>query len=154
MINCHGETYIVALRGRSNTNYKIFLITDLGEAHTTKIIQTCRRYGIVKQSTAGYTPDHNAFSERYFRTIGEMSRCQMLQFDSEEELWEDSRSHAVWLNNRLAISRQRQFPDRKVMDLTKLQPFGITYWTHIKKAGRPGKSDSSPRGGKGDFSWV
>ena len=53
------ETYIVALRGRSNTNYEIFLITDLGEAHTTKIIQTCRRYGIVKQSTAGYTPDHN-----------------------------------------------------------------------------------------------
>ena len=38
------ETYIVALRGRSNTNYEIFLITDLGEAHTTKIIQTCRRF--------------------------------------------------------------------------------------------------------------
>ena len=99
------ETYIVALRGRSNTNYEIFLITDLGEAHTTKIIQTCRRYGIVKQSTAGYTSDHNAFSERYFRTIGEMSRCQMLQFDSEEELWEDSRNHAVWLNNRLPPSK-------------------------------------------------
>ena len=32
------ETYIVALRGRSNTNYEIFLITDLGEAHTNKII--------------------------------------------------------------------------------------------------------------------
>ena len=89
------ETCIVALRGRSNTNYEIFLIADLGEAHTNKIIQTSRKYGIVKQSTAGYTPDHNAFSERYFRTIGEMSRCQMLQFDSEEELWEDSRNHAV-----------------------------------------------------------
>ena len=81
------ETYIVALRGRPNTNYEKFLITDLGEAHTTKIIQTCRRHGIVKQSTAGYTPDHNAFLERYFRTIGEISRCQMLQFESEEELW-------------------------------------------------------------------
>ena len=132
MINC--ETYIVALRGRSNTNYEIFLITDLGIAHTTNIIQTCRRYGIVKQSTAGYTPDHNAFSERYFRTNGEMSHCQMLQFESEEELWEDSRSHAVWLNNRLPPSKftNDQFPDRKVTDLTKLQPFGITCWMHIK----------------------
>jgi hypothetical protein len=72
------ETYIVALRGRSNTNYEKFLITDLGEAHTNKIIETCWKYGISKQSTAGYTPDHNAFLERYFRTIGEMSRCQML----------------------------------------------------------------------------
>ena len=154
------ETYIVALRGRSNTNYEIFLITDLGEAHTNKIIKTCRKYGILKQSTAGYTPDHNAFSERYFRTVGEMSRCQMLQFDSEEELWEDSRYHAVWLINRLPPSKftddkpwlspqQRQFPDRKVTDLTKLQPFGITCWTHIKKARRPGKSDSNPRGEKG-----
>jgi hypothetical protein len=30
-----------------------------------------------------------------------------------------------------------------------LQPFGITCWTHIKKAERPGKSDSNPRGEKG-----
>jgi hypothetical protein len=83
------ETYIVELRGRLNTNYKIFLITDLGEAHTNKIIKTCRKFGIVKQSTAGYTPDYNAFSEKYFGTVEEMSRCQMLQFNCEEELWED-----------------------------------------------------------------
>ena len=108
------ETYIVALRGRSNSNYEIFLITDLGDAHTTKIIQTCRRYGIVKQSTAGYTPDHNAFSERYFRTIGEMSRCRMLQFNSEEELWEDSRNHAVWLNNRLPPSKLAISPTKAI----------------------------------------
>ena len=89
-----------------------------------------------------------------------MSRCQMLQFDCEEELWQDSRSHAVWLLNRVPNSkyvpdqkwltpRQQQFPDRKVTDLTKLQPFGITCWTHIKKARRPGKSDINPRGEQG-----
>ena len=66
----------------------------------------------------------------------------------------------MWLINRLPPSKfttdqpwlspqQRQFPDRKVTDLTKLQPFGITCWTHIKKARRPGKSDSNPRGEKG-----
>jgi hypothetical protein len=119
------ETCIVALQGRSNTNYEIFLITDLGEAHTNNIIKTCRKYGILKQSMAGYTPDHNEFSERYFRTVGEMSRCQMLQFDCKEELWEDSRNHSVWLINRIPPSKfttdqpwlspqQRQFPDRKV----------------------------------------
>ena len=30
-----------------------------------------------------------------------------------------------------------------------MQPFGITCWTHIKKARRPGKSDINPRGEKG-----
>ena len=89
-----------------------------------------------------------------------MSRCQMLQFDCEEELWQDSRSHAVWLLNCVPTTkyvpnqpwltpRQQQFPDRKVTDLTKLQPFGITCWTHIKKARRPGKSDINPRGEQG-----
>ena len=53
----------------------------------------------------------------------------MLQFNCEEELWQDSRSHAVWLLNRVPNSkyvpdqewltpRQQQFPDRKDTDLT------------------------------------
>ena len=45
--------------------------------------------------------------------------------------------------------QQQQFPDRKVTDLTKLQPFGITCWTHIKKSRRPGKSDINTRGEQG-----
>ena len=62
----------------------------------------------------------------------------------------------MWLLNRVPTCkyaanqpwlapRQQQFPDRKVTDLTKLQPFGITCWTHIKKARRPGKSDINTR---------
>ena len=93
------ETCITALRGRTGATYEIILLTDLGEAHSNKIIKTCRKYGVLKQTTASYTPDHNGFSERFFRTVGEMSRCQILQFECEEELWQDSRSHAVWLLN-------------------------------------------------------
>ena len=125
------ENYITALRGRTGVTYEIILLTDLGEAHSNKIIKTCRKYGVPKQTTAGYTPDHNAFSERFFRTMGKMSRYQMLQFDCEEKLWQDSRNHAVWLLNRVPTSkyvanqpwltpRQQQFPARKVTDLTVL----------------------------------
>ena len=79
------DTEIVALRGRDTTEFEIILMSDLGEAHTNKIIKLCRKHGILKQSTAGYTPQHNAFVKRWFRTIGEMSRSQLLQFDMEEE---------------------------------------------------------------------
>ena len=91
------ENYITALRGRTGAIYEIILLTDLGEAHSYKIIKTFCKYGVLKRTTSGYTPDHNAFSERFFCTVGEMSRCQMLQLDCEEELWQDSRNHAVWL---------------------------------------------------------
>ena len=84
----------------------------------------------------------------------------MLQFNCEEELWQDRRSHAVWLLNRVPTSkyvpnqpwltpRQQQFPDQKVTDLAKLQPFGITCWTHLKKARHPGKSDVNSIGEQG-----
>ena len=154
------EQEIVLLRGRDTSEFEIFLMSDLGEAHTHKIIQLCRKYGVVKQSTAGYTPQHNAFIERWFRTNGEMSTCQLLDKKLEEEYWEDSRRHATYLFNRIPPSRytpgepwltpmQLQYPNRRTPDLTKLQSFGTTCWTHIKKARRPGKSDINPRGERG-----
>ena len=89
-----------------------------------------------------------------------MSRCQLGQFDMDEEYWEDARSHGSWLYNRVPPAkiidgepwlspRQRQYPDRKVTDLTTLQPFGTVCWTHIKKERRAGKSDGYPRGEQG-----
>ena len=60
---------------------------------------------MVKQTTAGYTPQVNAFAERYFRTNGEMTRCQLVQFEMEEEFWEDAREHATFLYNRVPTFR-------------------------------------------------
>ena len=53
----------------------------LGEAHSKKVISLCNKYGIVKQATAGYTAQHNAMVERWFRTYSEMSRRQLSQFN-------------------------------------------------------------------------
>ena len=55
------ETEIVKLWGRATGNFEIFLMSDLGEAHSKKIIKICSKHGIVKQTTAGYTPQVNAF---------------------------------------------------------------------------------------------
>jgi hypothetical protein len=41
--------------------FEIFLMSDLGEAHSKKVIRLCNNYGIVKQPTAGYTPQHNCY---------------------------------------------------------------------------------------------
>jgi hypothetical protein len=53
--------------------FEIFLMNDLGEAPSKKMIRLCNKYGIVKQATSGYTPQHNAVVKRWFRTNGEMS---------------------------------------------------------------------------------
>jgi hypothetical protein len=69
----------------------IFLMIDLGEAHSKKVISLCNKYEIVKQATAGYTPPNSAIVERWFQTSGEMSRCQLSQFNMKEEFWKDAR---------------------------------------------------------------
>ena len=46
--------------------FEIFLMSDLGETHSKKVIRLCNKYGIVKLATAGYTPQHNAIVERWF----------------------------------------------------------------------------------------
>ena len=154
------KTEIVKLRGGDKGNFELFLMSDLGEAHSNKIIKLCSKHGIVKQTTAGYTPQVNAYAERYFRTNGEMARCQLAQFNMEEEFWEDARDHANWLYNRVPPSRsipgepwlspkKRQYPERKVKDLTNLKPFGNVCWTHVTKARRQGKTDIEPRGEQG-----
>ena len=55
-----------ALRGRDQRDYKVVLLSDLGESHSKKLISECKKYGLHKTSTAEYTPQHNAFVERWF----------------------------------------------------------------------------------------
>ena len=78
------EGEVQTMRGRTKGDFEITLFSDLGEAESKKVHQLCNKYGVVQQSTAGYTPEHNAFVERWFRTNAEMSRCQMLQYDSPD----------------------------------------------------------------------
>ena len=158
------EGEVQTMRGRTKGDFEITLFSDLGEAESKKVHQLCNKYGVVKQSTAGYTPEHNAFVERWFRTNAEMSRCQMLQYDSPEALWEDSRKMATFIYNRVPPTKQipgepwksplaLQYPDRKAVDLTKIQPFGLTCWVHQKKQirdqGYGGKSDKKQQARQG-----
>ena len=146
--------------GGESSNYEITLFSDQGEAHSKKVEDACRKYGVLKKSTGGYTPQHNAFAERWFRTISEMSTCQMLQYDMPEAYWEDSRRMATFIYNRVPPVRlipgedweppiKKQYPTRETMDLTKLQPFGIKCWVYQKKPKRDrlyaGKSDKKER---------
>ena len=87
------------------------------------------------QSTGGYTPLHNAFAERWFRTISEMSNCQMLQFDLPEAFWEYSRRMATFTYNRVPpvcltpeedwdTPIKKKYPTRQTIP----QPFGLRGW--------------------------
>jgi transposase InsO family protein len=106
--------------------------------------EECCKYDIKRETTTGYTPQHNAFAERWFRTNAEMSRCQMLQYDTDEKYWEDSRRMATFIYNRVPPVRKipgedwltpmkRQYLVRTSMDMTKLRLFGLICYVDQKK---------------------
>ena len=155
---------IALLRGRDPSGFEVVLFSDQGEAFSKKVEEECCKYGVKRETTTGYTPQHNAFAERWFRTNAEMSRCQMLQYDTDERYWEDSRRMASFIYNRVPPVRKvpgedcltpmkRQYPERTSMDMTKLRPFGLICYVYQKKAirnkGYHGKSDKKENAKKG-----
>jgi hypothetical protein len=93
---------VATMRGRTKCDFEITLFSDLGEEESKKVHTLCNQYGVFKQSTAGYTPEHNSFVERWFRTNAEMSICQMLQYNLPESLWEVSRKMTTFIYNRVS----------------------------------------------------
>jgi hypothetical protein len=69
------EGEVATMRGRTKGDFEITLFCDLGEAESKMVHKLCNQYGVVKRSTAWYTPEHNAFVERWFRTNAEIMRC-------------------------------------------------------------------------------
>jgi len=107
------------LRGRDPTVFEIFLMSDLGEAHSKKVIRLCNKYGIVKQATSDCTLQHNAVVERWFQTNGEMStesnQCGGGVLGERKMTWyvvnQYSTTHTSDSGEPWHSPRQRQYPD-------------------------------------------
>ena len=93
-----------------------------------------------------------------------MQRCQMLQYDTDETYWEDSRRMATFIYNRVPSARKipgepwttplkKQYLERRSMDMPKIRPFGIICCVYqnkpIRNKGFHGKSDKKENAKKG-----
>jgi hypothetical protein len=100
------EKEINLLRGRDPSGFEAVLFSDMGEAKSIRVEVLCSQYGMRRETTTGYSPAHNAFVERWLRTNAEMSRCQMLQYDTDDTYWEDSQCMATLIYNRVPPARK------------------------------------------------
>ena len=119
-----------------------------------------RKHRIHRQTTAEYTPQQNAYNERWFRTNRETVSSQLLQFDMDRSSWRtlDDIQHGyttkcchfyVYLENHGYHQYRSNTQSGTLTDLSRLHPFGTECWTHITKARRSGKRDGNPRGQRG-----
>ena len=108
---------VATMRGRTKGDFEITLFSDLGEAESKKVHKLCNQYGVVKQSTAGYTSEHNAFVERWFRTNAEMSRCRDVRYYSMIHLKLYGRTLGRWQRSSI-IGYHQQSEFQGAVDIT------------------------------------
>jgi transposase InsO family protein len=112
-----------------------------GEYNSKAFDNFMRTYGITRQLTPSYTPEHNGVAERANRTLMEMVRCMLYNARLPYGFWALALSAAAYLRNRSptrAIQRKTPFeawsgqkPSHK-----SLRVFGCLAYVHIPKQTR------------------
>ncbi|UYV70125.1 hypothetical protein LAZ67_7001880 [Cordylochernes scorpioides] len=100
-----------------------------------------KRYGIVHELTAPYTPEQNGISERDNRTIVESARCLLHGRKMPLELWAEAVNTAVYLLNRcttkvLGNSTPYEIWYKRKPSILHLKTFGCNAYVHIPKDNR------------------
>ena len=97
------EVEIPKLRVRHNL--KDFIIhSDVGEFQSDKIRALVRSVGGEIEKGSAYTPEHQCFIERAWRTIKEMASAMILAAGLSEAYWECAQAYAALIYNRTSRS--------------------------------------------------
>jgi hypothetical protein len=127
------------------TGKKIKILrTDNGGEYTSKSFQGfLKATGITHQTTAPYTPEHNALSERDNRTLAEATRCLLNQSGLQHEFWGEALIFAEYVRNRSYNSAINSTPYEKFFGqkprVDHLRTFGCTAYALIPTQQRQGK---------------
>ena len=86
----------------TQTGHKVKVLrSDNGGEYTSKAFDAfLSKHGIVRQTSAPYTPQQNGVAERANRTIVEMARCMLYAQGLGREFWAEAVSNAVYTRNR------------------------------------------------------
>jgi len=148
------EEFIPFVRSIQPTLGAITIYSDMGEFHSTKIIEFCKEKGLLHRTTCAYSPEQNGIIERTWRTISEASIAMLLTANLSEPYWEEARRIAGYIRNRITgghptidnISPFEKFFGIKP-HIRHFKIFGV--WAYPRIPVKPG--DHSAKAQKGIF---
>jgi hypothetical protein len=126
----HYLTYIK----RQGEKYPKAVRADNGcENVNNDLIGWCHTKGIELQTTVLHTPEQNGITERWNRTVVELSRAMLLAHRLPSELWPEAMTYATYIQNR---AYTRAIPDMTPYqkwtgnkpDISHIHEFGHAVW--------------------------
>jgi len=92
---------LTLVRSLSTNNKIIWVHSDCGEFHSTRVREYAIKAGIQCTTTCPYSPEQNGVIERSWRTIGEAATAMLFTAGLSETYWEEARKCAGFVYNRL-----------------------------------------------------
>ena len=140
----------------ANPGYKVKAIrSDLGgEFQSSQLQNFMKDRGITHETTAGYTPQHNA-AERLHRTLHDSARAMLIRAKLPESLWGEAVRCANYVRNRTPVSLSAdgrtplEILTGSTPNLHRLRTFGCDAWVLIPPEKR--KNKFSARSVRGTF---
>ena len=116
----------------------ITVFSDMGEFHSLAVRDYCASKGINHMTTNAYSPQQNGIIERVWRTISEGAVAMLLTANLPENYWEEARSTAGYIRNRITgghptidpLSPYEKFFGRKP-HIRHFRVFGVFGYAHI-----------------------
>lgn len=128
------KSFKAVVEQQTKKSIKIFR-TDRGGEFTSNAFQKyCEEYGIQRQLTAPYTPQQNRVVERRNRTLMEMTRSILKQFNCPNYLWGEAVRHATYVINRVSTRTLQEMTPYEVLkgrkpNIGHLRVFGCIGYT-------------------------
>lgn len=134
----------LAINAETNLKISKLRVDGGGEYISTLLQEHCEEEGISVEYTAPYTPEHNAISERSWRTLDTMKDAMLADSQLPKEFWGDAMMTATYLKNLLPTASKDSVPEElwtdKRQEVSHLVIFGCLAYVHIPKEKRK-KSD-------------
>ena len=118
-----------------------FIHSEEGEFQFEKIRDIVRAAGGEIEKGSAYTPEHQCFIERGWRTIRELVSTMLLGSNLTEPYWECAQQYVskIYCRTVRPVGENNELPSLDVvyygvcMDMQKFQPFGCKEYVHIAK---------------------
>jgi transposase InsO family protein len=94
------KTFIKRAHNEFETTIKKVRSDNGGEFKNTKIDDLCDEFGIMHQFLAKYTPQSNGLVERKNRTLIDMTRSMLSEYNVSHSFWAEPINMAYYYSNR------------------------------------------------------
>jgi transposase InsO family protein len=95
------KSFVKDIHNEFETNIKRVKSDNGSEFKNTKIDELCDEFGIRHQFLAKYTPQSNGLVERKNRTLIDMARSMLSEYNVSQSFWAEAINTACYCSNRL-----------------------------------------------------